>query len=269
MELINIGIAGCLGRMGRELVKKSIEDSRINFAGGFEHPEHNLINKNLSEILECKTNQTVGSDAEEIFLNSDVVIDFTTPDSSSANIKLAQKTKTPLVIGTTGLSSEIHKFILEASNQIALLQSSNMSLGVNLLFHLVQKTASTLDDINYDIEIAETHHRHKIDAPSGTAITLGEFASKGRKRNLNDVKVYDRTKKTNKRQTGEIGYSVTRGGEIAGEHTVSFIGENDRVDLVHKANNRSIFVKGALDAAIFLSKKKSGFYTMNVLLFNK
>jgi len=173
--------------MGRELVKKSIEDSRINFSGGFEHPEHNLINKNLSEILECETNQTVSSDAEEIFSNSDVVIDFTTPDSSLANIKLAQKTKTPLVIGTTGLSSEIHKFILDVSNQIALFQSSNMSLGVNLLFHLVQKTASTLDDINYDIEIAETHHKHKIDAPSGTAITLGEFASKGRKRNFDDV----------------------------------------------------------------------------------
>ena len=139
MELINVGIAGCLGRMGRELVKKSIEDSRINFVGGFEHAEHSLINKNFSEILECETNQTVESNAEEIFLNSDVVIDFTTPDSSFENIKLAQKTKTSLVIGTTGLSSEIHKCILDVSNQVALLQSSNMSLGVNLLFHLVQK----------------------------------------------------------------------------------------------------------------------------------
>ena len=266
MELINIGIAGCLGRMGRELVKKSIEDSRINFTGGFEHPDHHLINKNLSEILECETNQTVSSDAEEIFSNSDVVIDFTTPDSSLANIKLAQKTKTPLVIGTTGLSSEIHKFILDVSNQIALFQSSNMSLGVNLLFHLVQKTASTLDDINYDIEIAETHHRHKIDAPSGTAITLGEFASKGRKRNFNDVKVYDRTSKTSKRKTGEISFAVTRGGEIPGEHTVSFIGENDRIDLSHKALNRSIFVNGAIEAALFLSKKKVGLYYMEDII---
>ena len=176
MELINIGIAGCLGRMGRELVKKSIEDQRINLAGGFEHAKHSLINKNLSEILECETNHIVSTNAEEVFLNSDVVIDFTTPDSSFENIKLAQKTKKSLVIGTTGLSSEIHKCIIDASNQVALFQSSNMSLGVNLLFHLVQKTASTLNDINYDIEIAETHHKHKIDAPSGTAITLGEFA---------------------------------------------------------------------------------------------
>jgi len=266
MELINIGIAGCLGRMGRELVKKSIEDSRINFAGGFEHPEHDLINKNLSEILECETSRTVSLDSQEIFSKSDVVIDFTTPDSSLANIKLAQKTKTPLVIGTTGLSSEIQKFILNVSNQIALFQSSNMSLGVNLLFHLVQKTASTLDDINYDIEIAETHHRHKIDAPSGTAITLGEFASKGRKRNFNDVKVYDRTNKTCKRKTGEISFSVTRGGEIPGEHTVSFIGENDRIDLSHKALNRSIFVNGAIEAALFLSKQKPGLYYMEDII---
>ena len=266
MGLINIGIAGCLGRMGRELVKKSIEDSRINFAGGYEHQEHNLINKNLSEILKCETNQTVSADAEEIFSNSDVVIDFTTPGSSLANIKLAQKTKTPLVIGTTGLSSEIYKFIQDASNQIALFQSSNMSLGVNLLFQLVQKTASTLDDINYDIEIAETHHRHKIDAPSGTAITLGEFASKGRKRNFSDVKVYDRTSKTSKRKTGEISFSVTRGGEIAGEHTVSFIGENDRIDLSHKALNRSIFVNGAIKAGLFLSQKKTGLYYMEDII---
>ena len=266
MELINIGIAGCLGKMGKELVKKSIEDSRINFAGGFEHPEHNLINRNLSEILKCETNQTVGSDPEEVFLNSDVVIDFTIPDSSLANIKLAQKTKTPLVIGTTGLSSEIHKYILDVSNQVSLLQTSNMSLGVNLLFHLVQKTASILDDINYDIEIAETHHKHKIDAPSGTAIMLGEFASTGRKRNFDDIKVYDRTNKTSKRTTGEIGFSVTRGGEIPGEHTVSFIGENDRIDLSHKALNRSIFVNGAIEAALFLSKKKVGLYYMEDII---
>ena len=137
-----------------------------------------------------------------------------------------------------------------------------LRLGVNLLLHLVQKTASTLDDINYDIEISETHHRHKIDAPSGTAITLGEFASKGRKRNFDDVKVYDRTNKTSKRKTGEISFAVTRRGEITGEHTVSFIGENDRIDLSHKALNRSIFVNGAIEAALFLSKKKIGLYYM-------
>lgn len=262
MKLINVGIAGCLGRMGKELVKKSIKDQRINFAGGFEHKKHELINKNLSEILNCETNQTVSSNAEEVFMQSDVIIDFTVPESSLTNIILAEKLKKPLVIGTTGLNSEIQKKIFDASNQIALLQSSNMSLGVNLLFHFVQKAAAALDDINYDIEIAETHHRHKIDAPSGTAISLGEFAAKGRKRNFNDVNIFDRTSEPKKRKNGNIGFSITRGGEIPGEHTVSFIGDNDRIDLSHKAFNRSIFVKGAIEAAIFLSERKTGLYTM-------
>tara|TARA_Y100000768_G_scaffold278007_1_gene213361 strand:- start:75 stop:515 length:441 start_codon:yes stop_codon:yes gene_type:complete len=145
--------------------------------------------------------------------------------------------------------------------------SSNMSLGVNLLFNLVQRTASTLKDTDYDIEIAETHHKHKKDAPSGTALSLGEYAAQGRKTNLNKSKVLNRTKKLTTRKKGDIGFSVTRGGEIAGEHTVSFIGINDRVDLVHKANNRSIFVSGAIEAAIFISKKKNGLFNMNDLLF--
>ena len=266
MKPVSIGIAGCLGKMGREIVKKIIEDSRVNFVGGFEHIEHKLINKKLSDILNCKTNHLVSDDAEQIFNHSDVIIDFTMPESSLNNIRLAEKTKTPLVIGTTGLNKEINNIINTTSKQVALLQSYNMSLGVNLLFNLVKKTATILNDVNYDIEIAETHHKHKIDAPSGTAIVLGKLAARGRKKAFDDIKVYDRTKKLEKRKTGEISFSVTRGGEIPGEHTVSFIGENDRIDLSHKAFNRSIFVKGAIEAAIFLSQKKKGLYTMDDII---
>ena len=262
MKLINIGVAGCLGRMGKELVKKSISDSRVNFVGGFEHKKHELINKNLSEILNYQTNQIVSANSEEVFTNSDVIIDFTMPESSLTNLGLAEKTRTPLVIGTTGLTQEIHDKINDVSKKVAIFQSSNMSLGVNFLFNLVQQAASILDDTNYDIEISETHHKHKIDSPSGTAITLGEFASKGRKRSFNDIRVYDRTNRSEKRKTGDIGFSVSRGGEITGEHTVSFIGQSDRIDLSHKAFSRSIFVRGAIEAAIFLSQKKTGFYSM-------
>ena len=144
--------------------------------------------------------------------------------------------------------------------------SSNMSLGVNLLFKLVKQTASALKDTDYDIEIAETHHKHKKDAPSGTALSLGEYAAEGRKTKLNKSKVLDRTKKLLSRKKGDIGFSVTRGGEIAGEHTVSFIGENDRIDLIHKANNRSIFVSGAIEAAIFLYNKNNGLFSMKDLI---
>ncbi len=262
MKLINIGIAGCLGRMGKELVRKSINDSRINFVGGFELKTHELINKKLSEVLNCETDQIVSDDPEKVFNNSDVIIDFTIPECSMANIEFAEKTQTPLVIGTTGLTQEINDKISDVSNKVSILQSSNMSLAVNLLFKLTQQSASILDDANYDIEISETHHKHKIDAPSGTAITLGEFASKGRKRNFNDIKAYDHIKSTEKRKTGDIGFSVSRGGEVPGEHTVSFIGQSDRIDLSHKAFNRSIFVEGAIEAAIFLSQRKIGFYSM-------
>ena len=147
--------------------------------------------------------------------------------------------------------------------------SSNMSVGVNLLFDLVRQAASSLHADEYDIEIAETHHKHKIDAPSGTALSLGEYAAAGRKTKLDKTKVLDRTKSLKKRKSGDIGFSVTRGGEIAGEHTVSFISKDDRIDLYHKANNRSIFVSGALKAAVFISKKKSGFFDMNSLLKTK
>ena len=143
--------------------------------------------------------------------------------------------------------------------------SSNMSLGVNLLFNLVQQTAATLKDTDYDIEIAETHHKYKIDAPSGTALSLGEYAAKGRKTNFQNVKVLDRTSKNLKRKKGKIGFSVTRGGEIAGEHVVSFIGPNDRIDLVHRASNMSIFVDGAIEAAILIAKKKNGFFNIKDL----
>ena len=137
-----------------------------------------------------------------------------------------------------------------------------MSVGVNLLFNFVHNAASKLKEADYDIEISESHHRHKVDAPSGTAITLGKQAAKGRKVNFDDVKELNRIKQTSARKKGSIGFAVTRGGEIAGEHTVSFIGKNDRIDLVHKAQNRSIFVKGAIKAAVFLSKQKKGLYSI-------
>jgi len=246
MSNIKVGISGCLGRMGQELVNQSKKDKRINYVGGYD------IKNTNKDII-------------EIFNTADVVIDFSSPLAIKKNIDLAISNKTALVIGTTGLNEKYIKQLKKASKKIPILVSSNMSLGVNLLFNLVEKTASILKDKDYDIEIAETHHKHKKDAPSGTAISLGEYAAKGRKTKLQRVKVFDRTKKTVARKKGEIGFSVTRGGEVPGEHTVSFIGQNDRMDLFHKASNRSIFVSGAIEAAIFVNKKKNGFFNMKNL----
>jgi 4-hydroxy-tetrahydrodipicolinate reductase len=269
MALKNIGIAGCLGRMGQELVKETINNKNLNFIGGFEQPQHENIHKKISEFISVRTDQIISDDPKKIFSDSDVVIDFTTPQSTLKNILIATEQNTALVVGTTGLNDKIMNEIKKASEKISILQSSNMSVGANLLFHLVQRAASTLQDNDYDIEIAETHHKHKIDAPSGTAIILGESAAKGRKKNINEIKVFDRINSTTKREKGSIGFAVTRGGEIAGEHTVSFLGTNDRVDLIHKAHNRSIFVKGAIEAAIFISNKKNGLYTMEDVINSK
>jgi len=246
LRKVKVGISGCLGRMGKELIKQSKLLRDIEFVGGFDlKDKKNFLNS--------------------IFKKAHVVIDFSSPDAIKNNLEMAVNNNTGLVVGTTGLKEKEFKMLKNASKKIPILVSSNMSLGVNVLFNLVYQTASTLKDVDYDIEIAETHHKHKIDAPSGTALSLGEYAAQGRKTNFQRAKILDRTSKNTKRKKGKIGFSVTRGGEIAGEHIVSFIGSNDRIDLVHKANNRSIFVDGAIKAAIFLSKKKNGFFNMKDL----
>jgi len=267
MTKIKIAVAGCLGRMGQEISKQILKNKNLEFVGGFEHKEHKDINSPLNKVSTIHSSKLVTANSYQLIKEANVVIDFTTPESTLDNLKIASANKTAVVIGTTGMTDVQKKKVKSYSKKIPILMSSNMSLGVNLLFNLVQQTASALKDTNYDIEIAETHHKHKKDAPSGTALSLGDYAAKGRKTKLNKSKVLDRTKKLISRKKGEIGFSVTRGGEIAGEHTVSFIGVNDRIDLVHKANNRSIFVIGAIDAAIFISKKRTGLFNMNDLLF--
>jgi len=247
MVNIKIGISGCLGRMGKELVNEINKDKRIKYVGGFDLKDRHIK-------------------IDEIFDSADVIIDFSSPYAIKNNIDLSIRKKTGLVIGTTGLNEKNIKLLKNASKIIPILVSSNMSLSVNLLFNLVERTALILKDSDYDIEIAETHHKHKKDAPSGTALSLGKFAAKGRKANFKKVSILNRTSKDMIRKKGDIGFSVTRGGEVAGEHTVSFIGPDDRMELIHKASNRSIFVKGAIEAAIFISKKKKGLYDMSDLL---
>ncbi len=266
MRKIKVAVAGCLGRMGQEIVKQTIANKKLEFIGGYEHRSHPSLNQKISKITSIKSNLIVTSDINSIFKKADVIIDFTTPTSTLTNVKKASLYKTAIVIGTTGISNSQKNKIKNYAKTFPILMSSNMSVGVNLLFNLVNKASAFLKDTEYDIEIAETHHKHKVDAPSGTALTLGEYAASGRKTKLDKVKVYNRTNKVLKRKKGDIGFSVTRGGEIAGEHTVSFISENDRIDLTHKANNRSIFVNGAIEAAIFLSKKKKGFFEIGDLL---
>ena len=266
---IKIGICGAAGRMGKTILEvcKNIKDVKI--CAAIEHPDSPYIGHDAGEVagignLGVQITDSISSSSNKV----DVFIDFTLADSVIQNINECESLGCSMVIGTTGLNDEAKARIQSAAKNISIVFAPNMSIGVNLCFRLLEVAASTIGK-DADVEIVEAHHRDKKDAPSGTALSLGDYAALGRKTSLNKSKILDRTKKLSSRKKGDIGFSVTRGGEIAGEHIVSFIGENDRIDLVHKANNRSIFVKGALDAAIFLSKKKSGFYTMNDLLFNK
>ena len=265
MAKIKIAVAGCLGRMGQEISKKILQNKNLEFVGGFEHKKHKYINKPLNKVSGIQSSKLVTANSSQLIKEANVLIDFTTPDSTLDNVKIASANKTAVVIGTTGMTDAQKKKVKNYSKKVPILMSSNMSVGVNLLFNLVKQTASALKDTEYDIEILETHHKHKKDAPSGTALSLGEYAAEGRKINLTKSKVLDRTKKLKSRKKGDIGFSVVRGGEIAGEHTVSFISGNDRVDLTHKANNRSIFVTGAIDAALFINKKRSGLFSMKDL----
>jgi 4-hydroxy-tetrahydrodipicolinate reductase len=251
---MKIGVAGYTGRVGQLLVKELTTDAWKNLeltAGSSRsiHPEHFP-----SESF------TVVTSADELMQSSDCVIDFTTPDSTFKNIEAAIKTRTALVIGTTGLDSKDENLLKDAVKIIPIVYAANTSVGVNLLVALVEKAAASLGP-DWDIEIYETHHKNKVDAPSGTALALGNAALSGR--GSGDFVTGDRS---GKRESGDIGYAVSRGGDVVGEHTVTFFGAGERIELGHKATDRSLFARGALKAAQWLDGKPAGLYTMRDVL---
>jgi len=199
------------------------------------------------------------NDPAALFAKSNIVIDFTTPQATQNHIEIARAQQKPIVIGTTGLSDDLLIEIQKASKHCPILYSANMSVGINLLSALVQKAAQTLGP-EWDIEILETHHKHKVDAPSGTALLLGKAASAGRDIPFDSAPPADR--KGARAQDGSVGYAVMRGGDVAGEHFVSFFGEKERLELSHRATDRDIFARGALKAAMWLAGKPNGFYNM-------
>lgn len=222
----------------------------LRLAGGTVLPE---------ELKKSKASFFVTDNPDELFKQSDAVIDFTAPKATRKHIWLAAKHRKPLIIGTTGLKPADEKEMKDASKETRIVYASNFSLGVNLLNALVEKAAAALGP-EWDIEIFEAHHRNKIDAPSGTALSLGKAAQKGRG---GGKFVTDRE---GKRKTGDIGFSVARGGDVVGEHKVYFYGEGERVDLTHVATNRALFARGALRAALWVKNKPRGLYSMRDVL---
>jgi 4-hydroxy-tetrahydrodipicolinate reductase len=254
---IKIGIAGCAGRMGKMLVKQVIETEGCELSGGFVPSDSAALKLDVAAQAECEPcGVLVTSDAAKVFEESDVVIDFTTPEALEKHTVLAYTNKTALIVGTTGLEPKHLEMLEKAAKETVIVQAPNMSVGVNALLSIVEQVSDIIDD-SYDIEIVEMHHKHKVDAPSGTALALGEAAAAGRGVNLNDVAQKTRDGIIGERKQGDIGFATLRGGDVTGEHTVIFAGEGESIEIAHKSRSRNIFADGAVRAAIWSQNRTS------------
>jgi 4-hydroxy-tetrahydrodipicolinate reductase len=263
---MKIAIAGCAGRMGHVLIKKTLASQLVKLSGGSVRLGSKLIGQEVGSLVQIPThNVLLTADIVEIFNNSDAVIDFTNPAYSLELAKEAAKQQKILVCGTTGLDSEAMEQLTQYAKQATIVCSANMSIGVNLLLGLVEKIASVLNAEECDIEIDEMHHKFKIDAPSGTALMLGKAAAKGRGVKLEDVKT-DYHNAMGARKNGAIGFSVRRGGDVIGEHTVTFACAGERIEVAHKSSNRDIYASGAVKAALWAKNKQAGLYNMRDVL---
>ncbi|MYB35032.1 MAG: 4-hydroxy-tetrahydrodipicolinate reductase [Gammaproteobacteria bacterium] len=264
MMKVKVAIAGVAGKMGQSIARELSDDSGYELVGALEHPDSPFIGKSLGDIAGTPS-ITVPIQGEEIINPFDVMVDFTRPEGLKSHLDLCISSGSGILVGTTGLGS-IHRALIDnASTKIPVLYAANTSIGVNLCAVLVEMASRALGKI-FDIEVIEAHHRDKVDAPSGTALYLGEAASRGSGLSFPDCGVFAREGITGKRVLGTIGFSTIRGGDIAGEHTVLFIGEKERIEITHRATDRVIFAKGAIRAAKWLSGRKPGLYTMKDVL---
>ncbi len=259
---MKIGVVGAAGRMGRMNIAEVLGTKDIELAGAVDQPGSDTVGMDaglLAGVSACGV--PVTDDPVPLFAQADAVIDFTIPAATRAFAELAAQGKTAHVIGTTGLSADDKAALDMAARHTPLMIGANMSMGVNLLAALTRRVAAILDD-DFDIEIVEMHHRHKIDAPSGTALLLGQSAADGRDVDLDARSVRSRDGHTGARQSGDIGFATLRGGDVVGDHTVVFAGPGERIELGHKASNRGIYARGAVKAAQWLVGRKPGIYSM-------
>lgn len=260
------GVVGAGGRMGRLLVGLFHEQAGVEVAAASERPGSALIGKDAGELAGVGAiGVAVGDDAEAVFEAADVAIEFSVPAATAAHAKLAAKHGCAFVVGTTGLSAEEEAVLREAAKSVAIVYAPNMSVVVNVFMNLVERVAGILGP-DYDIEIVEMHHKHKIDAPSGTAVGLGKAAARGRGVDLDEAAIWSREGHTGPRPEGAIGFATLRGADVVGEHTVMFAGAGERLELTHRCTDRSLFGRGAVRAAQWVAGKPPGLYTMNDVL---
>jgi 4-hydroxy-tetrahydrodipicolinate reductase len=266
MAKTKIGVVGCGGRMGRMLVAEIAATEGCTIAGGSEAPGSGYVNQDIGELAGLgRIGIPVGETVDKLMRDSDVVLEFTSPTATAEHAALAAKLGKAMVIGTTGLSAEQGDAVRSAAGSIPIVWAPNMSLGINVLLSVVEEVARRLGP-DWDIEIIEMHHRGKIDAPSGTALALGQAAAAGREVVLEQVEQRARDGITGPRRSGDIGFAALRGGDVTGDHHVVFAGAGERLELIHRATTRAIYAKGAVRAARWVVGRPAGLYGLKEVL---
>jgi len=255
---LRVVVAGAGGKMGRTLIESVLADKSLALAAALDARGSPAVGASIGGVK-------VGTDVRKAVGSGDVLIDFTRPEGTVEHLEACARLGTPIVIGTTGFPEPLTKAILQAGRRIPIAMSPNFAVGVNAVFKLAEVAARILGD-DFDIEIVEAHHRHKVDAPSGTALKLGEIVAKALKRDLAKSAIYGRQGDTGTRPAKQIGFHAIRGGDIVGEHTVIFAGNGERVEVTIRSQSRMTYALGALRAAKFLRGKRAGLYDMNDVL---
>ena len=265
MSKIRFALVGSTGRMGRTLIEAVLKAEDAELVAAIDQPGSPFIGKDAGELIASPCGVAVSTDLEAGLAKADCLIDFTRPEGTLVHLELCRKHKVSLVIGTTGFTAEGKKQIEAASKEIPIVFAPNMAVGVNAVFKLLDVAARILNE-GYDVEVIEAHHRHKVDAPSGTALRMGEVVAAALGRTLEEDAVYGREGHTGERPASQIGFSTIRGGDIVGDHTVLFAGTGERIEITHKSASRMSYALGSLKAARFMQGKASGLFDMQDVL---
>ncbi len=265
MNKIKVVIAGSGGRMGKTLLESVLQSDDLMLHAALEHSASAQLGKDAGELIGGTCGVKITADVAAALEGADVLIDFTRPEGTLLHLDICQKLGVNMVIGTTGFTAQQKAQLGTAAQHIGIVFAPNMSVGVNLIFKLLEMASKVLSH-GYDIEIIEAHHRHKVDAPSGTALGMGEVIAKTLGRDLSLCAVYGRQGVTGERDPSTIGFATVRGGDIVGDHTVLFAGTGERIEITHKASSRATFALGALRAARFLQANAAGLYDMQDVL---
>jgi 4-hydroxy-tetrahydrodipicolinate reductase len=262
---LRIAVAGASGRMGRTLVEAVDADDDLQLVGALDRADSPAIGQDAAAFLGRAQGVMITPDLRAGLASAQVLIDFTRPEGTLAHLAVCRELGVKVVIGTTGFSAAQKAQIADCARDIAIMMAPNMSVGVNVVMKLLDMAARALNQ-GYDIEIIEAHHRHKVDAPSGTALQMGEVVARALGRDLNDCAVYGREGVTGERDPSTIGFATVRGGDIVGDHTVLFAGTGERIEITHRSSSRATYAQGSLRAARFLAGRSQGLFDMNDVL---